>query len=308
MVNAVNTFTQKFKERAWAGSRLGVITFSSDAVWQKPLSEDLSVNLGDDSYQDPGGTYLNKALDLATQGNLPHRRVVLTITDGVPTKENEATNSATAARAKARLSMVAIGVSQDAAYMRSIVSEPRDQNYYPIESFEGLSDEFVNQLTRDVCETRSPTPTPTPSPTPAPTPPPTECDRDTRGRCAEYGGLCFSNTRGDTYCNRETGTCHCSLPDECAFNRSVVATKGGYWGVCRKNVNETRGEDNVLHWSWLVAKDIAESYGKAFTGSDDYDDNANSSMLSAAEQPHLDQLLHGVVACLYVSLFLQHLL
>merc|ERR1712151_611021 len=129
------------------------------------------------------------------------------------------------------------------------------------------------------------------------------------------GGLCFTETRGDTFCNRETGTCWCSLPDECAFNRSIALTKGGQWGVCRKNINETRGEDNLLHWAWLVATDIAKVYGKALTGANDYageDDNytisGKGSLLSSAEQPNLYQLLLGIVPSLHVFLFLQHLL
>jgi hypothetical protein len=149
---------------------------------------------------------------------------------------------------------------------------------------------------------------PTPSP---PTPPPTQCDRDTRGACSQFGGLCFSETRGDTFCNRGTGTCWCSLSDECAFNRSIALTKGGKWGVCRKHVNETRGEDNALHWAWLVAKDIMIAYGKSLTGSHDYpseDDKTNESLLSAAGQPTVYQLLNVIAPALHVFLFLHHLL
>jgi uncharacterized protein YegL len=308
MIDAVNTFTQQFKAKAMAGSRLGVITFSGGAVWHKELSTDLSVSL-DDTFPswNAGGTFLHSALDLAREGDLARRRVVLTFTDGRPTHEVQATAAAAAVRNVARLAMVAIGLSKDETYMRSLVSRPEQQNYYPIENFGSLSSEFVDLLTKDVCQTPSPTPALTPSP---PTPPPTQCDRDTRGACSQFGGLCFSETRGDTYCNRETGTCWCSLSYECAFNRSIALTKGGQWGVCRKHVNETRGEDNALHWAWLVAKDIMIAYGKALTGSGDYpneDDNDNQSLLSSAEQSHLYELLSVVVPALHVFLFLHHI-
>merc|ERR1711988_1069395 len=95
--------------------------------------------------------------------------------DGRPQEESRVNMAASRVRDIGRLAMVAVGLGKDEAYMKSLVSQPQDENYYPVEAFDRLSDNFVDELTKDVCKTPSPTPPPAP-PTPppgSPTPPPT---------------------------------------------------------------------------------------------------------------------------------------
>jgi len=72
-------------------------------------------------------------------------------------------------------------------------------------------------------------------------------------------------------------------------------TKDGLWAVCRKSKEDTRGEDNMVEWGWLVLQDIVKSYGKVMTGQDD-------SLVSAAGQVRMPLVILVVQVLLFTKL------
>merc|ERR1712190_700697 len=176
-------------------------------------------------------------------------------------------------RATFQLSMVAIGKA-GTSFMQSLVTQPVDQNFFKVETFQSLTKTFIEDILQHICKTPQPTPKPTPKPTPQPTPvpivpppptpqptppPPTPsppiCEKDTRAECESVDNLCFQWARGNTECRASFDgrkTCHCVEEDECVRNATMPLTRGGKWGVCRRWVvgqedpSDVRGEGNPV--------------------------------------------------------------
>merc|ERR1712176_1260693 len=154
--------------------------------------------------------------------------------------------------------MVAIGKA-NTAYMQTLVTQPSTDNFFPVKTFDGLTESFINGLIDDLCDaTPAPAPPATPSP-PAPKPPEAICELDTRAECDTLANLCFQNARGKTACKPSfdgKNTCWCIGEGECVHNRSMPLTRTGNWSVCRKSETDMRGEDNPVSWFFVVSLDI----------------------------------------------------
>lgn len=280
-------FAEQLKKRT--GSRLGFLTFSTHANVQAKLGtefDSIASKLRSMDYVTvdpawPRWTNIKEGLELAgrelrNKQKADNRRIVLTFTDGEPTAgggpelgngpehKDAAIKAAKDVKIDSQLTMVAIGQA-NTAFMRSLVSKPESENFFPISSFDQLTQgSFIDDLIEGICNSATPAP-PRATPAPAPGPRPS-CQKDTRADCSSMGGLCFQRTRGHTSCETSKidgrKTCHCQEKDECVYQRDMPFTRGGQWGVCRKNADEMRGESNPVSWFLVVALDIVSSYAK----------------------------------------------
>lgn len=272
------------KKATGSGSHVGVVSFSKTAQLEKSLSPDYqsvidTINAG----QKSKGTNLQDGL-MKAEGEIKRstkpsgHQVVLVITDGVPSKSNGpgsdhksvARDAAISIKNHARLVFVAVGLD-DPNYMKDLSTQPPTGNFYDVADWSGLTDTFVESLVSSTCEGVPPTPPSTPTPPLAPTPvpgpptPPTPCSQDTRAPCASPDGLCFQNTRGKTYCNKETNTCWCSETLECVYFKSFLFTRNSSWGVCRLSEDDIRAERNPVTWFFAMTRDIFSAYWHAIT-------------------------------------------
>jgi Mg-chelatase subunit ChlD len=284
-------------------SKVGVLTFATHTQWHKKLTTDITSvasAIGGLAYAtfgpDPDRwTNLKEALDQArdelhANPNPDHRQVVMVFTDGEPTAggtgkhghdlpSHESAARMAADKVKAanfQLSMVAIGKA-DTKYMKSLVTPPVDENFFPVSKFESLTKSFIENMLEEICDSSpSPTPQPVGPPTPQTPAPPTPspvCEIDTRAECLSIKNLCFQRTRGHTECKESFDgrfTCHCVGENECVRNQSMPMTRDSKWGICRKvladgvtpDPSDVRGEGNPVTWFFMVSWDIFESYFK----------------------------------------------
>lgn len=279
MIQAASTFAANLMKSS--GSRLGVLKFSNDVQWISRLSSNIaSVKTAVEGakYENPGWTNTQLALkeagnEMKSKGSMYSHHIVVVITDGRPTtskpdasdncgdsgdctphEENARTQAKFVKSLPCDLAMVAVG-DADSTYMKSLVTTPTKDNYFTVNDFLGLSDNFINNLVDKLCERGA-------------------CLKDTRATCSSPFNLCFQTTRGATDCVEPSAgaapTCHCTQDDECVYWVDMLGTKNGSWGVCRKHragdpsfqqdPDDVRGEKNAILWFFHVAWDILRSY------------------------------------------------
>merc|ERR1719343_1467455 len=187
-------FAEQLKQRT--GSRLGVVAFSNSADFQARLGTDfdsiasklrsLDYVSVDAAFPALRWTNIKEGLELAGQElrNKPtagNRRIVLMFTDGEPTTggglqpgaypehKDAATQAAQNVKVDSQLTTVAIG-NANTAFMRSLVSKPESKNFFPVTSFDQLTQgNFIDDLITGICNSATPAPVPM-NPTPAPIP------------------------------------------------------------------------------------------------------------------------------------------
>jgi len=175
-------------------SKVGVLTFSTNAQWHSKLTNNVNSIVSEIRSWDyvtidgawPRWTNLKAALDragkeLLANPNPEHRQIVMVLTDGEPTAGGSAELghekahvdaariAADNVRANMQLAMVAIGGAADTSFMQSLVSQPVNENFFPVSTFQSLTTTFIEDILQEICKTAAPTPEPTPEPTPVPT-------------------------------------------------------------------------------------------------------------------------------------------